>query len=212
MDTFEEKAIFAAIILQNQKEEQVYEYLEELKFLAETDGIGGDKIFVQKLDRANSRTYMGPGKIQEIKEYITEREIGYIIFDDELSPSQMRNIERETGAKVIDRTGLILDIFAQRAKTAYAKTQVELAQYQYLLPRLTGMWTHLERQRGGKGGLNMRGPGESQLETDRRIVLDKIKKLKLQLEKIDRRKRQISEKFSTRNGQAETYGSHRNRL
>ncbi len=186
MDNFTEKAVFVAIILQHQKEDQVYEYLEELRFLAETDGIGGDKFFVQKLDRANSRTYVGPGKIEEIKNYITENEIGYIIFDDELSPSQMRNVERETGAKVIDRTGLILDIFAQRAQTAYAKTQVELAQYQYLLPRLTGMWTHLERQRGGKGGLNMRGPGESQLETDRRIVLDKIKKLKAQLVKIDR--------------------------
>lgn len=186
MENFTEKAVFVAIILQHQKEEQVYEYLEELRFLAETDGIGGDKFFVQKLDRANSRTYVGPGKIEEIKNYITENEIGYIIFDDELSPSQMRNVEKETGAKVIDRTGLILDIFAQRAQTAYAKTQVELAQYQYLLPRLTGMWTHLERQRGGKGGLNMRGPGESQLETDRRIVLDKIKKLKAQLVKIDR--------------------------
>ena len=176
-------AVFVAIITQNNKEEQVYEYLEELRFLAETDGIIGDKFFVQKLDRANSRTYVGPGKLEEIKTYITEREIGYIIFDDELSPSQMRNIERETGAAVIDRTGLILDIFAQRAQTAYAKTQVELAQYQYLLPRLTGMWTHLERQRGGVG---MRGPGESQLETDRRIVLDKIKRLKDHLQKIDR--------------------------
>ena len=176
-------AVFVAIITQNNKEEQVYEYLEELRFLAETDGIEGDKFFVQKLDRANSRTYVGPGKLEEIKTYITEREIGYIIFDDELSPSQMRNIERETGAAVIDRTGLILDIFAQRAQTAYAKTQVELAQYQYLLPRLTGMGTHLERQRGGVG---MRGPGESQLETDRRIVLDKIKRLKDHLQKIDR--------------------------
>lgn len=177
------RAVFVAIITQNNKEEQVYEYLEELRFLAETDGITGDRFFVQKLDRANSRTYVGPGKLEEIKNYITDNEIGYIIFDDELSPSQMRNIERETGANVIDRTGLILDIFAQRAQTAYAKTQVELAQYQYLLPRLTGMWTHLERQRGG---LNMRGPGESQLETDRRIVLDKIKRLKDHLQKIDR--------------------------
>ena len=181
-----EKAVFVAIMLQQQKESQVREYLEELRFLAETDGIAGRKFFIQRLDRANSRTYVGPGKLQEIKEYVEAREVEYIIFDDELSPSQMRNIEKETGAKVIDRTGLILDIFAQRAKTAYAKTQVELAQYQYLLPRLTGMWTHLERQRGGKGGLNMRGPGESQLETDRRIVLDKIKRLKQQLSKIDR--------------------------
>lgn len=179
-------AVFVAILLQNQKEEQVREYLEELRFLAETDGVMGDKFFIQRLDRANSRTYVGPGKIEEIKKYVQEKEIDYIMFDDELTPSQMRNIEKETGVKVIDRTGLILDIFAQRAKTAYAKTQVELAQYQYLLPRLTGMWTHLERQRGGKGGLNMRGPGESQLETDRRIVLDKIKRLKQQLAKIDR--------------------------
>ena len=181
-----QRAVFVAIMLQQQKESQVKEYLEELRFLADTDGIEGSKFFTQRLDRANSRTYVGPGKLQEIKEFVQQNEIEFIIFDDELSPSQMRNIEKETGAKVIDRTGLILDIFAQRAKTAYAKTQVELAQYQYLLPRLTGMWTHLERQRGGKGGLNMRGPGESQLETDRRIVLDKIKRLKQQLSKIDR--------------------------
>ena len=186
MENKTERAVFAAIMLQQQKESQVREYLEELKFLAETDGIEGNKFFTQRLERANSRTYVGPGKLQEIKDYVQQKEVEYIIFDDELSPSQMRNIEKETGAKVIDRTGLILDIFAQRAKTAYAKTQVELAQYQYLLPRLTGMWTHLERQRGGKGGLNMRGPGESQLETDRRIVLDKIKRLKQQLLKIDR--------------------------
>lgn len=186
MENKVERAVFVAIMLQQQKESQVKEYLEELRFLAETDGIEGNRFFTQRLDRANSRTYVGPGKLQEIKDYVQQKEIEYIIFDDELSPSQMRNIEKETGAKVIDRTGLILDIFAQRAKTAYAKTQVELAQYQYLLPRLTGMWTHLERQRGGKGGLNMRGPGESQLETDRRIVLDKIKRLKQQLSKIDR--------------------------
>jgi len=186
MDKKVDTAVFVAILLQNQKEEMVREYLEELRFLAETDGVKGDKFFIQRLDKANSRTYVGPGKIEEIKQYVQENEIDYIMFDDELSPSQMRNIEKETGCKVVDRTGLILDIFAQRAKTAYAKTQVELAQYQYLLPRLTGMWTHLERQRGGKGGLNMRGPGESQLETDRRIVLDKIKRLKQQLAKIDR--------------------------
>ena len=186
MENKVERAVFVAIMLQQQKESQVKEYLEELRFLAETDGIEGTRFFTQRLDRANSRTYVGPGKLQEIKDYVQQKEVEYIIFDDELSPSQMRNIEKETGAKVIDRTGLILDIFAQRAKTAYAKTQVELAQYQYLLPRLTGMWTHLERQRGGKGGLNMRGPGESQLETDRRIVLDKIKRLKQQLSKIDR--------------------------
>ncbi|MFA7033532.1 MAG: GTPase HflX, partial [Bacteroidales bacterium] len=151
-----------------------------------TAEVTGSKRFLQRLEKPNSRTYIGSGKLQEITTYVTEHEIDYVIFDDELSPSQMRNIEKEVGTRVIDRTGLILDIFAQRAKTAYAKTQVELAQYQYLLPRLTGMWTHLERQRGGKGGLNMRGPGESQLETDRRIVLDKISKLKEQLKKIDR--------------------------
>lgn len=186
MENKVDTAVFVAILLQNQREEQIREYLDELRFLAETDGVKGDKFFIQRLDKANSRTYVGPGKIEEIRNYVQEHSIDYIMFDDELTPSQMRNIKKETGAKVVDRTGLILDIFARRAKTAYAKTQVELAQYQYLLPRLTGMWTHLERQRGGKGGLNMRGPGESQLETDRRIVLDKIKRLKQQLSKIDR--------------------------
>lgn len=176
-------AVFVALIRNNQDEKKVLEYLDELEFLATTAGIEGNRHFVQKLDRANPRTYVGPGKIIEIIDYVKENNIGYIIFDDELTPSQMRNIEKDSGVRVVDRTGLILDIFAQRAQTAYAKTQVELAQYQYLLPRLTGMWTHLERQRGG---INMRGPGESQLETDRRIVLDKIKRLKVQLEKIDR--------------------------
>ena len=181
-----ETAVFVAISTSVQNDRQVNEYLDELIFLATTAGVTGEKRFIQHLDHANARTFVGPGKLEEIKEYVHENEITYIIFDDELSPSQMRNIEKEVGCQVVDRTGLILDIFAQRAQTAYAKTQVELAQYQYLLPRLTGMWTHLERQRGGKGGLNMRGPGESQLEIDRRIVLDKIKKLKLQLTKIDR--------------------------
>ena len=181
-----ETAVFVAVSPGVQDDRQVNEYLDELIFLATTAGVTGDKRFIQHLDHANSRTFVGPGKLEEIKQYVQENEITYIIFDDELSPSQMRNIEKEVGCQVVDRTGLILDIFAQRAQTAYAKTQVELAQYQYLLPRLTGMWTHLERQRGGKGGLNMRGPGESQLEIDRRIVLDKIKKLKLQLTKIDR--------------------------
>ena len=181
-----ETAVFVAVSPDVQSDRQVNEYLDELIFLATTAGVTGEKRFIQHLDHANSRTFVGPGKLEEIKEYVHENDITYIIFDDELSPSQMRNIEKEVGCQVVDRTGLILDIFAQRAQTAYAKTQVELAQYQYLLPRLTGMWTHLERQRGGKGGLNMRGPGESQLEIDRRIVLDKIKKLKLQLTKIDR--------------------------
>lgn len=181
--TNEERAVFVAIIPQGVDEREVDEYLDELEFLAETAGVIGDKRFTQKLTKPNTRTYIGSGKLAEIAAYIEENEIDYLIFDDELTPSQLRNIEQIVGIRVIDRTGLILDIFAQRAKTAYAKTQVELAQYQYLLPRLTGMWTHLERQRGG---ISMRGPGETQLETDRRIVLDKISKLKEQLKKIDR--------------------------
>ncbi len=179
----EETAAFVAIIPQGVDEREVNEYLGELEFLAVTAGVKGGKHFTQKLDKPNSRTYIGKGKLEEIATYIEDNKIDYLIFDDELSPSQLRNIEQAVGIRVIDRTGLILDIFAQRAKTAYAKTQVELAQYQYLLPRLTGMWTHLERQRGG---ISMRGPGETQLETDRRIVLDKIAKLKEQLKKIDR--------------------------
>lgn len=159
------------------------EYLDELEFLAETAGAKGEKRFIQKMERPNTKTYIGSGKLAEIKEYIEEQEIDLVIFDDELTPSQLRNVERELNCRILDRTNLILDIFAQRAKTAYAKTQVELAQYQYLLPRLTRMWTHLERQRGGIG---MRGPGESQIETDRRIILDKIARLKEQLKKIDR--------------------------
>ena len=179
----EETAAFVAIIPHGVDEKEVDEYLEELEFLAETAGVKGGKRFTQKLEKPNSRSYIGKGKLEEVAAYIEENKIDYLIFDDELSPSQLRNIEQAVGIRVIDRTGLILDIFAQRAKTAYAKTQVELAQYQYLLPRLTGMWTHLERQRGG---ISMRGPGETQLETDRRIVLDKIAKLKEQLKKIDR--------------------------
>ena len=178
-----ETAAFVAIIPQGVDEREVNEYLGELEFLAETAGVKGAKHFTQKLQKPNSRTYIGKGKLEEISTYVQDNKIDYLIFDDELSPSQLRNIEQAVGIRVIDRTGLILDIFAQRAKTAYAKTQVELAQYQYLLPRLTGMWTHLERQRGG---ISMRGPGETQLETDRRIVLDKIAKLKEQLKKIDR--------------------------
>ncbi|MDD3272585.1 MAG: GTPase HflX [Bacteroidales bacterium] len=178
-----EKVVFVGVIRQSDDERKVYEYLEELAFLAETAGAVGVKTFVQRLDKPNPKTYIGSGKLEEIKAYITENDIKLIIFDDELSPSQLRNIEREFECRILDRTNLILDIFAQRAKTAYAKTQVELAQYQYLLPRLTRMWTHLERQRGGIG---MRGPGESQIETDRRIILDKISRLKDQLKKIDR--------------------------
>ena len=183
MDKIKYTAVFVAISRQRQRDEQVLEYLDELKFLAETAGIEGGKYFIQKMDKPNPKTFIGSGKVEKISKYIEENPTDYVIFDEELSPSQMRNLEKLLSASVIDRTGLILDIFADRARTAYAKTQVELAQYQYLLPRLTGMWTHLERQRGGIG---VRGPGESQLETDRRIVLDKIKKLKLQLSKIDR--------------------------
>lgn len=178
-----ERAIFVSVITPANTEDQVNEYLDELQFLAETAGAVGEKRFVQRVDRPNSKTYVGTGKLEEIKAYIVENEIGLVIFDDELSPSQLRNLERELECRILDRTNLILDIFAQRAKTAYAKTQVELAQYQYLLPRLTRMWTHLERQRGGIG---MRGPGESQIETDRRIILDKISRLKEQLKKIDK--------------------------
>lgn len=180
---FMERAIFVSVITPNNTEEQVTEYLDELEFLAETAGAEGVRRFVQKVDRPNSKTYVGSGKLEEIKAFIVENEIPLVIFDDELSPSQLRNLERELECRILDRTNLILDIFAQRAKTAYAKTQVELAQYQYLLPRLTRMWTHLERQRGGIG---MRGPGETQIETDRRIILDKISRLKEQLKKIDK--------------------------
>lgn len=178
-----EKAIFVAVMKQGDDPGKIKEYLDELEFLAETAGAKGEKRFEQRLEKANSSTYIGRGKLEEIKAFIEENSIDLVIFDDELTPSQLRNIERELQCRILDRTNLILDIFAQRAKTAYAKTQVELAQYQYLLPRLTRMWTHLERQRGGIG---MRGPGESQIETDRRIILEKISKLKEQLKKIDR--------------------------
>jgi len=178
-----ERAVFVGVIKQGDDERQIMEYLDELEFLAETAGAVGVKKFIQKVDRPDSRTYIRSGKLQEIKAYIEENEIEVVIFDDELSPTQLRNIERELNIRILDRTNLILDIFAQRAKTAYAKMQVELAQYQYLLPRLTRMWTHLERQ---KGGIGMRGPGETQIETDRRIIQDKISKLKEQLKKVDK--------------------------
>ena len=178
-----EKAIFVGVIKQGDDERQIMEYLDELEFLAETAGAEGVRKFIQKVDKPDTRTYIRSGKLAEIKEFIQENEIDLVIFDDELSPTQLRNIERELEVRILDRTNLILDIFAQRAKTAYAKTQVELAQYQYLLPRLTRMWTHLERQ---KGGIGMRGPGETQIETDRRIIQDKIAKLKEQLKKIDK--------------------------
>ena len=164
------------------------EYIDELAFLADTAGAHVLKTFFQKLDYPNPRTFVGEGKLAEIKEYIklqedTDFPVGMVIFDDELSPLQLRNIEKELQVKILDRTNLILDIFAKRAQTAYAKTQVELAQYQYMLPRLTRLWTHLERQRGGIG---MRGPGETQIETDRRIILDKIALLKKKLEAVDK--------------------------
>lgn len=178
-----EKAVVVSVIPQGTDERRISENLDELEFLAETAGAKSIKRFTQRLEKANSRTYVGSGRLEDIKVYITENEIKLVIFDDELTPSQLRNLERELECRILDRTNLILDIFAQRAKTAYAKTQVELAQYQYLLPRLTRMWTHLERQRGGIG---MRGPGESQIETDRRIILNKISLLKEQLKKIDK--------------------------
>ena len=178
-----EKAVLIGLITPLQNEEKADEYLDELAFLADTAGAEPVKRFVQRLDYPNPTTFVGPGKLEEINGYVKENEISLAVFDDELSPRQLRNIEKELQIKVLDRTALILDIFAKRAQTAYAKTQVELAQYQYMLPRLTGLWTHLERQRGGIG---MRGPGETQIETDRRIILSKIAKLKEDLNEIDR--------------------------
>lgn len=180
-----EKAVLVGLITPEQNEQKVKEYLDELAFLADTAGAEAVKKFYQKLDYPNPVTFVGTGKLQEIKEYVIENEIGLVIFDDELSPKQLRNIEKELQVKILDRTSLILDIFASRAQTANAKTQVELAQYKYMLPRLTRLWTHLERQRGGVG---MRGPGETQLETDKRIILDKIAKLKRDLVDIDKQK------------------------
>lgn len=180
-----ERAIIVGLIYKNQEEKQAVEYLEELEFLADTAGAEVLKKFTQKLNVPNYSTFVGPGKLEEVGIYIKEMEVDTVIFDDELTPTQLRNIERKLECKVLDRTNLILDIFARRAQTAHAKTQVELAQYQYLLPRLTRMWTHLERQRGGIG---LRGPGETQIETDRRIILDKIAHLKNKLKKIDNQK------------------------
>lgn len=181
-DKPEEKAVLVGIIYPGQEESEVNDYLDELAFLTETAGALPVKRFIQKLDVLNPRTFVGAGKIEEIGSFVRENEIDIAIFDDELSPSQLRNIEKALGCRILDRTNLILDIFARRARTSYARTQVELAQYQYLLPRLTRMWTHLERQRGGIG---LRGPGETEIETDRRIIRDKISKLKAQLKKID---------------------------
>lgn len=178
-----EKAVLIGIINREQNEEKVTEYLDELEFLTYTAGGEVYKRFVQRMDVPNPKTLIGSGKMLEIEAYVEEHEIGSVIFDDELSPGQQRNIEKQLRCKIIDRTSLILDIFAQRAQTSYARTQVELAQYEYLLPRLTGLWTHLERQ---KGGIGMRGPGETEIETDRRIVRDRITLLKKKLLKIDR--------------------------
>lgn len=182
-EIYQEKAVLVGLITQHQNEERSREYLDELAFLADTAGATPDKLFFQRIDYPNPKTFVGPGKLQEIKEYVDANEIGLVIFDDELSPKQLRNIEGELKVLVLDRTNLILDIFAKRAQTANAKTQVELAQLQYMLPRLTRLWTHLERQRGGIG---MRGPGETQIETDRRIILTKIALLKENLKAIDK--------------------------
>ena len=178
-----ESAILVGVINKDQSPRLVAEYLDELAFLADTAGAEVVRTFTQQLDYRHPATFVGKGKLDQIKAFVEEHEIDLVIFDDELSPSQLRNIEKEFGRRVLDRTNLILDIFAKRARTAHARVQVELAQYQYLLPRLTRMWTHLERQRGGIG---MRGPGEREIETDRRIIRDRISRLKEQLEKIDR--------------------------
>lgn len=180
-----EKVVLVGVIMGRQSEEIVEEYLDELEFLVETAGGETQKRFTQKLDKPDKTTFVGKGKLEEISEYIKENEIDILIFDDELSPSQQRNVERNVKCRVLDRSNLILDIFALRARSAHARTQVELAQYQYLLPRLAGMWTHLERQ---KGGIGMKGPGEREIETDRRIVRDRISLLKKKLEQIDKQK------------------------
>ncbi|MEA4976781.1 MAG: GTPase HflX [Paludibacter sp.] len=182
-EIYQEKAVLVGLITPEQDAAKAKEYLDELAFLADTAGATPEKYFFQKIDYPNPKTFVGPGKLDEIKAYITANDIGLVIFDDELSPKQLRNIERELNVLILDRTNLILDIFAKRAQTANAKTQVELAQLQYMLPRLTRLWTHLERQRGGIG---MRGPGETQIETDRRIILNKISLLKRNLKDIDK--------------------------
>ncbi|WP_445721361.1 GTPase HflX [Flavobacterium sp.] len=178
-----EKTAIVGIVTQNQSEEKLREYLDELEFLTFTAGGEVVKRFSQKMDKPNPKTFVGTGKLEEINYYIKDNDVKTVIFDDELTPSQLKNITKELDCKVLDRTNLILDIFAQRAQTSYARTQVELAQCQYLLPRLTGMWTHLERQRGGIG---MRGPGETEIETDRRIVRDRISLLKEKIKTIDK--------------------------
>ena len=178
-----EKTIIVGIITQNQSEEKLHEYLDELEFLTYTAGGEVIKRFFQKLERPNPKTFLGTGKIDEINEFVKKNAVSTVIFDDELSPSQQKNLSKIIDCKILDRTNLILDIFAQRAETSYARTQVELAQCQYLLPRLSGLWTHLERQ---KGGIGLRGPGETEIETDRRIVRDRISLLKEKIKTIDR--------------------------
>tara|TARA_R110002096_G_scaffold276109_3_gene470093 strand:+ start:158722 stop:159921 length:1200 start_codon:yes stop_codon:yes gene_type:complete len=178
-----EKAILIGVINQSQSEEKITEYLDELAFLADTAGADSVKRFTQKLEKPNPKTFLGTGKIEDIAIYIKTEKIDLAIFDDELSPSQLKNVERILDCKVLDRTNLILDIFASRAQTSYARTQVELAQYEYLLPRLTNLWTHLSKQ---KGGIGMKGPGETEIETDRRIIRDKISLLKKKLKQIDK--------------------------
>ena len=178
-----ESTVLVGIVTQNQPEDKLKEYLDELEFLTYTAGGEVKKRFIQKMDKPNPKTFVGTGKLEQISEYVKENQITTVIFDDELTPAQQKNLSKLLDVKVLDRTNLILDIFAQRAQTSYARTQVELAQNQYLLPRLSGMWTHLERQRGGIG---MRGPGETEIETDRRIVRDRIALLKEKLATIDR--------------------------
>ncbi|HUX83822.1 MAG TPA: GTPase HflX [Chitinophagaceae bacterium] len=190
----EERAVLVGIITGQQSESQLQEYMDELSFLALTAGAQTVRKFIQKLPHPDSRTFVGKGKLEEIRKFTEDRDISVVIFDDELTGSQITNIEKELQIKTIDRTDLILDIFARRAKSAQSRTQVELAQYQYLLPRLKGMWTHLERQ---KGGIGLRGPGETEIETDRRIVKDKISLLRKRLQEIDR------QSFTQRNNRSE---------
>jgi GTP-binding protein HflX len=179
----QERAVLVGVITANETDERAKEYLEELQFLVDTAGAETVKVFTQKLQKPDRATFVGSGRLEDIKAFVKEEEIDIVVFDDELTPSQLRNIERELQVKILDRNNLILDIFANRAQTAQAKTQVELAQLQYLLPRLTRLWTHLERQ---KGGIGMRGPGESQIETDRRLILNKIDLLRDRLKLIDK--------------------------
>ena len=185
VDAVDEPCVLISVISQGTTEVQAKEYLDELEFLALTAGSITQKRFTQKVEKPNPKTYIGKGKLEEVRDYISSNSIDVVIFDDELSPSQARNIEFVLEVKILDRNHLILDIFASRARTANAKTQVELAQLQYLLPRLTNLWTHLDRQ---KGGIGMRGPGETEIETDRRIIQDKIALLKERLKKIDKQK------------------------